>query len=133
VKAFEKIRFWPMYAMANMGHPSREEGFVLAPTSALPTYYDLRKQQSSRAPEFPTVSLPMITFGGDFRSLKKSALKEPKALKSPLLVFRRFFENGTLQFHVTALPGTTATVFVPGTHWFKTALQANRICPRVSH
>jgi hypothetical protein len=70
--------------MANMGHPSREEGFVLAPTSALPTYYDLRKQQSSRAPEFPTVGLPMITFGGDFRSLKKCAKRAKSAKKPPI-------------------------------------------------
>ena len=28
VKAFEKLRFRPMYALANMGHPSREGGFV---------------------------------------------------------------------------------------------------------
>jgi hypothetical protein len=26
VKALEKIHFRPMYAKANMGHPSREEG-----------------------------------------------------------------------------------------------------------
>ncbi len=28
VKALEKHRFRPMYAGANMGHPSREVGFV---------------------------------------------------------------------------------------------------------
>jgi hypothetical protein len=28
VKAFEKHCFRPMYALANMGHPPREKGFV---------------------------------------------------------------------------------------------------------
>jgi hypothetical protein len=29
MKAFEKFRFRPMYAGATMGHPFREEGFVV--------------------------------------------------------------------------------------------------------
>src|SRR5438552_3535926 len=38
VKAFEKFHFRPMYARANMGHPSREGGYApcsnLAPATA---------------------------------------------------------------------------------------------------